>query len=288
MKVLGSLLSTLTVNYLLAASPPTGVYIPVPVKESLISDEADDPFGFNGQLQTDIGYGSGVAAGTNVVLTAAHLVFNDQTLSYVSSAYWFFRQDPSILDPTPQAARGWYLLSGYAEQRTNDLQSGYSPDESTRRPRGTWTWRRFIFPLPVAGGGSGGYLPSDNVPNTWLSGSASKMLVGYPVDGSQFGNASVVPGQMYQTAPQTFPFSLAQDPVTGQQEVYIATWLLSYPGNSGGPLYVQFNGSYYPSAAFHGHIVQRFAAVCVHRASHRQQRGELDFSGWRPWGQRNE
>ncbi len=115
-QVIGGLPSTLTVNYLLAASPPAGVYLPFPVPESLLGDEADYPFGFNGQLQTDIGYGSGVAAGTNVVLTAGHLVFDDQTLAYVSSAYWFFRQDPSISDPTPQAARGWYLLSGYAAQ----------------------------------------------------------------------------------------------------------------------------------------------------------------------------
>ena len=46
----------------------------------------DYPFGFNGQLETDVGYGSGVAVQTNVVLTAAHMVFNDQTLSYVSQA----------------------------------------------------------------------------------------------------------------------------------------------------------------------------------------------------------
>jgi sugar lactone lactonase YvrE len=250
-QVVGGQPSTLTVNYLLAAAPPAGVYLPFPVPESLVSDEVDYPFGFNGQLQTDIGYGSGVAAGTNVVLTAAHLVFNDQTLAYVSSAYWFFRQDPSMSDPTPQAARGWYVLSGYAAQRTNDLQSGYSPDESTP-PSRNLDVAALYFPLPVAGGGSGGYLPSDNVPNTWLSGSAPKMLVGYPVDGSQFGNSSIVPGQMYQTAPQTFPFTIAQDPVAGEQEVYTAPWLLSYPGNSGGPLYVQFNGSYYPAAVYLG------------------------------------
>ncbi len=146
---------------------------------------------------------------------------------------------------------------------TNDLQSGYSPDESTP-PSRNLDVAALYFPLPVAGGGSGGYLPSDNVPNTWLSGSALKMLVGYPVDGSQFGNAGVVPGQMYQTAPQIFPFSLAQDPVMGQQEVYTAPWLLSYPGNSGGPVYVQFNGAYYPAAVYLGTLFsgsQPFASV---------------------------
>ncbi len=40
--------------------------------------------------QTDAGYGSGVAVRETVVLTAAHMVFNDATLSYVNQAYWSF------------------------------------------------------------------------------------------------------------------------------------------------------------------------------------------------------
>ena len=103
----------------------------------------------------------------------------------------------------------------------------------------------------MAGGGEGGYLPSDAVPNPWLTSTAFKMLVGYPVDGSQFGT-NVSAGQMYQTDPQ--PFSLTIDPngVAGQQEVYQAPWFLSYPGNSGGPLYVQLNGYYYPAGVYLG------------------------------------
>src|SRR2546425_3172361 len=73
------------------------------------------------------------------------------------------------------------------------------------------------------------------------------MLVGYPVDGSQFG-ANIAAGKMYQTDPQPYPLSIATDPVPTQQQVYTAPWFLSYPGNSGGPLYVQLNGYYYPAA----------------------------------------
>src|SRR5205814_10243078 len=98
-------------------------------------------------------------------------------------------------------------------------------------------------------GGSGGYLPSDTVPNTWLTSTSQKMLVGYPVDGSLFGDATILPGKMYQTDPQPYPLSLATDPLANQQ-VYSASWFLSYPGNSGGPLYVQFNGYYYPAAVY--------------------------------------
>jgi hypothetical protein len=44
---------------------------------------------------------------------------------------------------------------------------------------------------------------------------------------------------------------MATDPVNDQQ-VYIASWFLSYPGNSGGPLYAQLNGYYYPAAVYLG------------------------------------
>jgi hypothetical protein len=45
--------------------------------------------------------------------------------------------------------------------------------------------------------------------------------------------------------------SLATDPVNDQQ-VYTASWFLSYPGNSGGPFYVQLNGYYYPAGVYLG------------------------------------
>src|SRR5262249_52248546 len=107
------------------------------------------------------------------------------------------------------------------------------------------------FSTPVAGGGNGGYLPSDEVPNSWLSSTSLKMLVGYPVDGSVFGDTKIKPGVMYATDPQPYPLTQASDPVADQQ-VYVAPWLLSYPGNSGGPLYVQFNECYYPAAVYLG------------------------------------
>ena len=255
--------SSLSVNYLLAATPPVNLYLPFPVQDDQVNDETTYPFGFNGQLQSDTGYGSGVAVNTNVVLTAAHLVFNDQTLSYVSRAHWFFRRQAGVQEPLPQAARGFYLLSGYAAQRTNDLFSGSTPDQSTP-PSRNLDVAALYFTLPVAGGGHGGYLPSDSVPNTWLSGTTLKMLVGYPVDGSQFGT-NLSAGKMYQTDPQPYPLNLSTDPVPGSQQVYIAPWFLSYPGNSGGPLYVQLNGNYYyPAGVYIGTLfsgAQPYASV---------------------------
>ncbi len=251
-QVFAGLPTSLLVNYLLAVTPPDGVQLPQPVPIASVSDVINSPFGFNGQLQSDTGNGSGVAVQTNVVLTAAHVVFNDQTLSYVSQTFWYFQRTAGVSDPPPQAARGYYLLSGYAAQRTNDLQSGlYAPGQSTPQSRNLDV-AALYFLAPVAGGGHGGYLPSDQTPNAWLSGASLKMLVGYPVDGSQFGDATIVPGRMYRTDPQPYPLTVAGDPVSGQQQVYVAPWLLSYPGNSGGPLYAQFDGDYYPAGVYLG------------------------------------
>jgi hypothetical protein len=229
---------------------PTGILLPVPVPSGEISD-TNYPYGFNGQLETDVGYGSGVAVQANVVLTAAHLVFNDQTLSYVSQAWWYPQEEAPQFMPEPQAAQGWLVLSGYASQRTNDLQSGlYTADQSSPQSR-NFDVAALYFQSSVAGGGYGGYLSSDATSNSWLTSTAEKMLVGYPVDGSMFQASSVVAGQMYEIGPQPYPLSLATDPVNDQQ-VYTTSWFLSYPGNSGGPFYVQFDGYYYPAGVYLG------------------------------------
>jgi hypothetical protein len=201
-------------------------------------------------LHSDVGYGSGAAVRKNVVMTAAHLVFDDQTLAYVSQAYWYFEQETGLFEPQPLAARGWYVLSGYAAQRTNDLLGGLSPDQSSPQSRNLDVAALYFF-SPTAAGGYGGYATSDTTPNPYLTGSTLKMLVGYPVDGSQFGDASIVPGTMYEIQPQPTPLSLATDPVSNQR-VYTANWFFSYPGNSGGPMYVQVNGYYLPAGIYLG------------------------------------
>ncbi len=251
-QVFASLPTLINAPYPEAATPPAGVLFPAPVTAGEISDVVDYPFGFNGQLQTDVGFGSGVVVKSNVVLTAAHLVFDDEALAYVSGAYWFLQQEVPSYTPSPVPARGWYLLAGYAAQRTNDLSSGtYGVDVSSAQSRNLDV-AALYFTGPVAGGGFGGYLPSDQVPNQWLTSSAEKMLVGYPVDGSLYGFTTIVPGTMYEIGPQPYALTLDAETVTNQQQVYLASWFLSFPGNSGGPLYVQLNGYYYPAGVYLG------------------------------------
>ncbi len=81
------------------------------------------------------------------------------------------------------------------------------------------------------------------MPNPYLTGNSLKFLVGYPVDGSAFGQ-TVVPSKMYVTPSGGAQTALDQN----SNDVYTASWFLSYPGNSGGPFYVNFNNQYYYTA----------------------------------------
>ncbi len=145
------------------------------------------------------------------------------------------------------------MLSGYASQRTNDVYV-LGPGRSSPQSR-NFDVAALYFDSPVAGGGYGGYLPSDAVPNPWLTGNSLKMLVGYPVDGSQFG-VSIVPGKMYQTTPQPYALSQALDQVMNQQ-VYTAPWFLSYPGNSGGAIIFATQRLLLSGSRLFGDIIQR-------------------------------
>src|SRR5208283_60349 len=149
----------------------------------------------------------------------------------------------AVFQPQPQAARGWYVLSCYASQRAADLDSGqYGPNVSSPQSR-SLDVAALYFLSPVARGGYGGYLASDSVPNPWLTGNFPSMLVGYPVDGSLFGQP-VQSGTMYVTFAGPSAFTLSSN------TVYTASSFLSYPGNSGGPLYVQYNGYSFPAAVY--------------------------------------
>jgi hypothetical protein len=257
-EVLGGENITISENYLVSETPPSAASFPTEVPSSDITAN-NYPYRFNGQLQTDVGFGSGVAVRENIVLTAAHMVFNDQTLAYVNQAFWDFQEEAGVFQPEPQAARGWYLLSGYAAQRTYDLSHGYGPDESSPQSQDLDV-AALYFLSPAARGGYGGYLASDATPNQWLNSANQVMLAGYPVDGSIFGRV-VSAGVMYATIPQTATFAQEND------QVYETANFLSFPGNSGGPVYVQFtNNIWYPAAVYLGTSGSDQSSVSIMRA----------------------
>ena len=227
------------VTYWLASvSPGTGPSV-IPDHGSIMGELLSGyPYAYAGQLLTDAGYGTGFVVKRRVVLTAAHVVFNDASLSFVKQSWWFFQRHRDDFDPIPQTPRGWYVFEGYAAQRARDASPGVSSPASQNLDAAA------LYFLEDAGrGGYGGYLVSETEPNTWLLGSVQKLLVGYPVEGVPETDR----GRMHRVAPMNYSF----EPIGNQ--VYRTTGLKSYAGNSGGPLCVLYpNGRYYPAAIYLG------------------------------------
>ena len=248
--------SLITAYYELPGSLPPNAALPNPLPSlsfinSSLSNTPRLPYAFNGQLRSDVGYSSGAAVCSNVVLTAAHVVFNDTTLSYVSQVSWFFQEQAGEFDPKPLTARGWYVLSSYASARTNDLTvltNLYSPGVSSAESR-SWDVAAVYFQSAAARGGFGGYLASDAPTNEWLTSAQPKLLVGYPMDGLSFGDTNIAPSKMHTNAVGNYSFTLQTN------QVYASPDFVGLPGNSGGPLYVLCtNNIYYPAAVYLGSL----------------------------------
>jgi len=243
-------------QYSLAAPLPAGVALPAPLLSFTdIHDGLNHvpplPYTFNGQLRSSLGFGSGVAVRENVVLTAAHLVFDDETLSYVDEVFWFFQRQAGEYEPKPHRARGFYSFTSYAAARTNDVQAGYSVDQSSPASRNSDA-AAIYFLDQIARGGYGGYLVSHSVPSEWLVSSKQKLLVGYPMDGASFGDAAIAPGQMHATIEKNFSFIQSN-------QVCVTSGFLGFPGNSGGPVYVLTTNLaggdfYYPAGIYLGSV----------------------------------
>ena len=196
------------------------------------------PYAFVGQLRSDVGVGTGFVVRPRVVVTAAHAVFDDSTLTYVTGLQWVFQRDRGTYEPTPQLPHGFYLSGGYAAQRGNENTPGQSSPASQELDAAT-----VYFLADAARGGFSGYLASDASQNEWLLSSSLKTLVGYPIDGIPAADQ----GRIHATPPADIPFTFAAG------HTFRTAGLNSRAGNSGGPLCVQHGGgSYYPAAIYLG------------------------------------
>jgi hypothetical protein len=210
------------------------------------------PYLFNGQIRTRLGFGSGFVVKPRVILTAAHVLFDDRLLTYVppSEVYWLFHKQKGDFEPVPQTPRGWYRWDDYAAQRQVDNSPGESsPASQNLDVAAVYFVEAATDPNDNFPGahGYGGYLYSDALDNEWLDSSRLKMLVGYPLDGIIQPNR----GKMHATPPANLSF------VNLYQRVFSTSDIRSFPGNSGGPLYVQYDdGNYYPAGIFLGGSAQ--------------------------------
>ncbi|MEI8386715.1 MAG: Ig-like domain-containing protein [Verrucomicrobiota bacterium] len=225
-----------TATYFLAGAT-TGT-VPSVVSFDTVSTNQTLPYAYVGQIRSDLGSASGFVVKPRVVATAAHVAFDDGTLSYVSSLQWLFQRDRGTYEPTPQIPRGFYVFDGYASQRTAEATPGVSTPQSQNLDTAA------LYFLEDAGrGGYGGWLASDLDNNEFLLSTKMKLLVGYPVDGI----ATLKQGRMHATPVANIAFTKAFG------RTFTTADIRGAGGNSGGPLCVQAdNGNYYPAAIYLG------------------------------------
>lgn len=201
------------------------------------------PYLYCGQILSGAGYGSGFVVKERVVLTAAHVVFEDANLTFFSPA-WFFQQQLGSYEPPPIFPRGACVRTGYAARRAQETNSGNTSLELRNLDVATLYFQEDALAQKAnyAGrGGYGGYLASNAATNEWLSSHSGKLLAGYPIEGP-----GVEPGKLCAVVPMDYQFRLEQD------RVYSTTDFSSYPGNSGGAICVQYGTNYYPAAVYLG------------------------------------
>ena len=243
-------LSLISSSYLFAH--PVGGLLPSQVSFSNVKQL--DPFGFNGQIQTRLGFASGVVVREMVVLTAAHALFDDHNFAYVDRVQWFQQRVNDQHEPPPLEPRGWYIFEGYAAQRQAENNPGNSSPLSQQDDVAV-----LFFVEENWRGGQGGYLAGVDAGNEWLTGNRRKYLVGYPVEGrGQLANLQA--GRMYATGETITAF---EQVTATAPDVYAIdrSEMQGLPGMSGCPLYVKYNpadpedvsgGRFYPAGVYLG------------------------------------
>ena len=154
---------------------------PVGAQASVIGFDAltaagQNPYAYVGQLRSDSGDGTGFVVRKRVVATAAHVVFDDSTLTAATGLQWLFQRERGTYEPVPQVPRGSYIHAGYAAQRTADTTPGVSSVAAQNLDVAA-VW---FYEEDAGRGGFGGFLASDAVDNEWLFSDSVKDARGLP------------------------------------------------------------------------------------------------------------
>ena len=116
-------------------------------------DLANFPYAFNGQISTEAGQGSGFVVKERVVLTAAHVVYDDSKFDFAKQVRWFFQRYKGFHEPKGEKPRGWYVSDSYSSQRKLENTPGVSSPRAKNVDVAA-----LYFTGPAGRGGYGGYL----------------------------------------------------------------------------------------------------------------------------------
>ena len=207
-----------------------------------------EPYLYLGQIETPLGNGTGTVVSDKVVLTAAHVLFDDGAYTYQGNVKWRFQRYAGSYEPSQQIPRGWQIFDGgYSAAFASQKRVEATPGISSLRAHDLDIAAMYFLESAGRGGKSGYLVSNETASNPWLTDAGkNRLLAGYPLDGISTTNQ----GKLSVAGPQsTFQFTHAFG------KIFTSTDLQSYPGNSGGPLCVEHtpgNGNYFPAAIYVG------------------------------------
>jgi hypothetical protein len=207
------------------------------------------PYLHNGQIASEFGFGSGVVVKERVVLTAAHVLFDDVNLRYAREVKWLHQKHRGSYLPAPQIPRGWYVFEGYAKQREIENSPGIQSLEAAKLDAAAMYFVGTTLASSTPGrGGYAGFLASDTaLQNQHLLSGNLMILVGYPVTGVPPDQV----GQMHATPPARLNFTLIQNNLFTTKDAH------AFPGMSGGAVFVQIqDGRFCPAGVYLGSAYQ--------------------------------
>jgi len=197
---------------------------------------SQDPYGWTGLISSSDYRGSGaVVKHPKVVLSCAHLVYDESSFMYSDDNYWFWRLNSNVAPSNSSGVvlRGFYYFSGYASAaHGSDSSKAFAADFVCH----------YSY-VNLAGGGYGGFWNDGQVA---MESSASKIVSGYPARENDI-QSNPYKYTMYATGPTSNSFK-AVDYIEYMEAVGLSCW----KGMSGGPVWVRnSNGKF------------AFAGVCV-------------------------
>ena len=231
--------TALTLTYFLPVASSGLAPAPAVVPFEITSTAEGLPYHYVGQVRTPLGSATGFAIKERIVLTAAHAVFDEANLVPMSPVEWLPQRDRGSFEPLPIVPRGMIIQSGYAAQRSTETPGTFSSESRSLDVAALY------FDVDAARGSFSGWLASLDATNEWLTSEADKMLVGYPISGIPQANV----GRMHATSPSNLTFSSYD---ANFDQLYRTTDIRSFPGNSGGPLCIAHNGTYFPAGIYLG------------------------------------
>ena len=221
------------VTKLYLVAPTAGGLEPRPVTfDELVSTNL--PYQFCGQVRSEFGWGSGVAVRERVVLTAAHVLFDDVHYRYADDVLWMHQKMPGAHHPVPQTPRGWYIFEGYAAQRQLDATPGIQSLNASQLDVAAMYFVETATAanLPARGAFSGFLASNAGALNEQFLSGHQMVLTGYPANADS--------DSLFATQPLPLSFTHLQG------ELFATDQIKGAPGLSGGALFAIIGGSYFP------------------------------------------